>query len=128
VPRRAFAKPEKLFLVMPPMHQMKLSPLCRSQRTQNRMVEQLYLAPEAGFTLRDDRTHRHKLCANLVSHLLRRQAPWLGHWGSLSSGGHVAQSHDHEGQHAMRHGCPPLDLRDNVQLARTNLVSDFDLL
>ena len=41
LPRRAFAKPEKLFLMMPSMHQMKLSPLCRSQRTQNRMVEQL---------------------------------------------------------------------------------------
>ena len=27
LPRRAFAKPEKLFLVMPSMHQMKLSPL-----------------------------------------------------------------------------------------------------
>lgn len=86
LPRRAFAKPEKLFLVMPSMHQMKLSPLCRSHRTQNRMVEQLYLAPEAGFTLRDDHIHRRKLCPNLVSHLLRRQAPRLGHCGGFSSG------------------------------------------
>ena len=67
----AFAKPEKLFVVMPSMHHMKLSPLCCSQRTQNRMVEQLNVAPEAGFTLRDDRIHCCKLCPDLVSHLLR---------------------------------------------------------
>ena len=42
------------------------------------MVEQLYPAPEAGFTLRDNRIHRHNLSPNLVSHLLRRQAPRLG--------------------------------------------------
>jgi hypothetical protein len=97
LPRRAFAEPEKLFLVMPSMHQMKLSNLCRSQRTQNRMVEQLYLAPEAGFTLRDDRIHCRNLFPDLVSHLLRRQALRLDKCGGFSSGGHVAQSHDHEG-------------------------------
>ena len=35
------------------------------------MVEQLDVAPEAGFTLRNDRIHRRKLCPDLVSHLLR---------------------------------------------------------
>src|SRR5271167_597830 len=74
LPRRAFAKPEKLFQVMLPMHQMKLSPLCRSQRAQKRMVEQVDPGPEARLTLRDDRIHRHNLCPDLVSHLLRRQA------------------------------------------------------
>src|SRR5260370_20939556 len=74
LPHRAFAEPEKLFLVMPSMHQMKFSNLCRSQRTQNRMVEQLHLVPEAGFTLRDDRIHCRNLFPDLVSHLLRRQA------------------------------------------------------
>ena len=38
VPRRVSAKPEKLLVVMPSMHQMKRSPLWRGQRTQNRMV------------------------------------------------------------------------------------------
>ena len=32
------------------MHQMKLSPLGRSERTQNRMVEHVRPAPEASFT------------------------------------------------------------------------------
>ena len=32
LPRRVFAKPENLFQVMLPMHQMKLSPLRRTQR------------------------------------------------------------------------------------------------
>src|SRR5258706_1564463 len=50
--RHAFPKLEKLFQVMFSMYQMKLSPLRRSQRTQNRMVEQLDPAPEARFTLR----------------------------------------------------------------------------
>jgi hypothetical protein len=45
------------------MHQMKLSPLWRSQRAQNRMVEQQDAAPEARFALRDDRIHRrHPVC------------------------------------------------------------------
>ena len=79
---------------------------CRSQRTQNRMVEQLDVAPEAGFTLRDDRIHRRELCPNLVSHLLHRQPPRLHDCGGLSSGRYVAQSHDHERQHALRHGWP----------------------
>jgi hypothetical protein len=37
--RRVFAKPENLFQVMLPMHQMKLSPLRRVQWAQNRMIE-----------------------------------------------------------------------------------------
>jgi len=36
LPGRAFAKPEKLFQVMLPVHYMKLSPLRRTQRAQNR--------------------------------------------------------------------------------------------
>ncbi len=39
LPPCPFAKPEKLFQMMLPMHQMKLSPLRRTQRAQNRMVE-----------------------------------------------------------------------------------------
>jgi hypothetical protein len=39
LPRRVFAKPENLFQVMLPMHQMKLSPLRRVQWAQNRMIE-----------------------------------------------------------------------------------------
>jgi hypothetical protein len=39
LPGRDFAKPEKLFQVMLPVHYMKLSPLRRTQRAQNRMVE-----------------------------------------------------------------------------------------
>jgi hypothetical protein len=50
LPRRAFAKPEKLFQVMLPMRQMKLSPLRGTQRAQNRMVEQR--DPTRGFVLR----------------------------------------------------------------------------
>jgi hypothetical protein len=106
LPPRAFAKPEKLFLVMPSMHQMKLSPLCRSQRTQKRMVEQVDPAPEAHFTLRDDRIHRHNLCPELASHLLHRQAFRLRDRRCFASGGHVTQSHDDQGQYAMRHGSP----------------------
>jgi hypothetical protein len=105
LPRRVVAKPEQLLVVMPSMHQMKLPPLCRSQRTQNRMVEQLYVAPEAGFTLREDCIHRSELCAKLVSHFLRRHSPRLGDCGGLAAGGHVAQSYDDERQRAMRHGC-----------------------
>jgi hypothetical protein len=53
--RRILAKSEKLLLMMPSMHETKLSPLCSTQRTQNGMVEELYVALEAGFTLRDNR-------------------------------------------------------------------------
>jgi hypothetical protein len=53
------------------------------------MVEQLYVAPEAGFTLRDDRIHCRNLFSDLVSHLLHRQAPRLNDGGGFSSGGHV---------------------------------------
>ena len=70
-------QPEKLFLVMPPMHQMKLSPLRGSQRAQNRMIEQPLPAPETCFTLRDDRIHRRNLCPNLVSHRFYWQASRL---------------------------------------------------
>ncbi len=48
--QRAFAKAEQLFLVVPSVHQMERSPLGRRQRTQNRMVEQLDMAAEAGLT------------------------------------------------------------------------------
>ena len=46
VPRRTFAKLEKLFEVMLPVHYMKLSPLRRTQRAQNRMVKQRTRRPK----------------------------------------------------------------------------------
>src|SRR5208282_1191546 len=101
---RGFAKLKKLFLVMPSMHEVKLPPLWGSQWTENRMVEQLHLASESGFTLRDDCVHRRQFCPNLVSHLLCRQAPRLGDRGGFSSAGHMAQFHYHEGQHALSQG------------------------
>ena len=61
MPGRAFAKPDKLFQVMLPVHYMKLSPLRRTQRAQNRMVEHVDPASEARLALRDDRIHRHHL-------------------------------------------------------------------
>src|SRR5215469_14068982 len=66
---------------------MKLSPLWRSEWTQNRMVEHMHPVPEAGFTLRDNRIHRRHLCPNLVLHLLRRQASWPRHRRGLTAGG-----------------------------------------
>ena len=59
---------------MPSVHHMKFSPLWRSQRAQNRMVEHVDAAPEARFTLRDNRVHRLNLCPDLLSHFIRRQA------------------------------------------------------
>jgi hypothetical protein len=41
--------------VMLPVHYMKLSPLRRTQRAQNRMVEHVDPASEARLALRDDR-------------------------------------------------------------------------
>ena len=67
-----FAKPEKLFQVMPSVHHVKRSPLRRRERAHDRMVEQLDVPPEAGFTLRNDRIHRRELCPDLVLYLRRR--------------------------------------------------------
>ena len=40
--------------MMHSMQQVKLSPLCSGQRTQNRMIQEGYVATEAGFALRDN--------------------------------------------------------------------------
>ena len=100
--RRPFSKPEQLSLVVPSVHHMERSPLCRSQRAQNRVVEQLDVTPEAGFTPRDRRVHRRKLCPNLASHLLHRQPLRLHDAGASRPAGMSAQPHDPERQHALR--------------------------
>ena len=92
--------------MVPSMHQVKLSPLCRTQRTQNRMVEHADPPPKAAFTLRNERIHRCNLGPELVSHFLRRQAFRPRHRRCLASGGHVTQSHHDQGLHAMRHRGP----------------------
>jgi hypothetical protein len=57
LPQGVSAKREKLFVVVPPMHYVKLSPLWRGQRTQNRMIEDADALAEARFTPRDNCIH-----------------------------------------------------------------------
>jgi hypothetical protein len=107
VPRLS-EQPFNLLHMMPSMNQMKLSPLRRSQRTQNRMVQH-FSAPEASLALRDDLIHRRNLQPHLGSHLsppANLAAQYC--FGAFSSRRQVAKSQHHEARPRVSSRLEPL--------------------
>src|ERR1017187_815518 len=81
--------------MVPPMNQMKLSPLRCGQRPQNRMVEH-FTAPESSLALRDDRIHCRNLHSDFTPHFLHRQTSRHSLFGSFSSFRQVTESQHHQ--------------------------------
>ena len=104
--RRAFAKLEKLFVVMASVHHMKFSPLRRGQGAQDGMVKHVDAGTETRFTLRDNGVHLPNLGPELGAYLLHWQAFRHCHRRGFDPGGHVPTSHDDQGFYAVRHGGP----------------------
>jgi len=103
VPRLS-EQPFNLLHMMPSVNPMKFSPLRRSQRTQNRVV-QYFSAPEASLALCDDLVHRRNLQPHLGSYFLHRQTARNSLLRRLPSRRQVAKSQHHECPPALSHRC-----------------------
>ena len=101
---RLSAQPFNLLGMMSSMHPVKLSPLRRRQRTQNRMIQH-FAVSEASLALLDDPVHRGNLRPNFRLYLLYRQTSWNGMFGCLPSRRHVAKSQDNACPHVLSYRC-----------------------
>src|SRR5579863_1441907 len=83
------------------VHPMEFSPLASGQRSEYRMIKQSVLLAVPGFTLRNRFVHGGDAWPDFVSDLLRRHPAGQSVFRRLSPLGHVSQSNDHDGPHAI---------------------------
>lgn len=95
--------------MMAPVDPMKLTPVPRSKRTQNGVVQEIGLASIFFFGQCDDRVHRRNLGGNLGAHLIGREPSWHRILRSFSALWQVIETENNEGPNAI----PPY--RDSSQ-------------
>lgn len=98
-------EPPKLFDMMEPVHEMELPPLCNRKRSEERMIQNLFAAPEFSGTLGKSCIHVADSGLNLAGYLIGGQSPRARRFRRLASRRHITQSNDHECLYAVRKGC-----------------------
>ncbi len=87
--------------VMAPMHKMKLAPLIRRKRAEERMIHDLCACAEPALTIGQSRLHLLDLRKNGGTQFTRRHALREGALGGLSALRHIAEIHHQQRAHAM---------------------------